>query len=256
MGAAWSTSGKGLKNFNIIGPCYDNEVDVNSRIFADRRWKGLKEVYMPLLFNQENDYRLVKVPNNASVQDFCSLSNISNGTLIDSTESLLIWNCIFLSFLAIYVRGYPAKIGVLIALALIVYRIIPPKETTSWSEALLIQGSLLKSATKFSKSLDTFIAPPSTGSDVAGTTKAVVTEMSEVVRMDAGIVLPLHAHSKFTYAVAVTDGMEFTAGASELWTEWKKGSILGVPPGLNHTVRATTSAMFVSFHPTGALKDI
>jgi len=254
MGTAWSTSAKGLKNFNVLSPCYEGDVDYNSSIYADSHWKGLKSVYLPIIVDDHTDYRLVKIPKSATVGEFCNIASNSFGGVVDYTESVLFWTCILLSFLVLFVRGYPAKIGLLVALALIVYRILPPRETISWADASVLRSSLLSDATKFSKTVDTFIAPPSTGSDVPGTTTAAHTDTSEVVRMNSGVVLPLHAHTKFTYAVAITEGMEYTTGQS--WTVWKKGSILGVPPGLNHTVRASTSAMFVSFHPTGALKDI
>ncbi len=258
MGSAWSTSGKGMKNNQIISPCFDGEFDLDSPVYENIYWKGLSTVYLPVIPDTnimfEADAKLVKIPHHATIQDFCDLSNISSGFAIDYSESVLFWTCILLSVLVVYVRGYPAKIGLLVAIGLIVYRIRPPVETISWHEASLLSSSLLREATKFSKSLDTFVAPRSTGSDIPGTTKAAVSSVSEVVRLDPGVVVPLHVHSKFTYAVAVTDGLEFTTGST--WTTWKKGSLLGVPPGLSHTVRASSSAMFVSFHPTGALKDI
>ena len=81
----------------------------------------------------------------------------------------------------------------------------------------------------------------SSSETIPGTSNTVVDYNLEMLTISPFTTLPFHSHSSVVYALALTEGMEFTVNGGQVWKMWKKGEIVLIPKNIQHSVRNTTS---------------
>ena len=223
----------------------------------------------------------VKVPLTATWGEYNSTLNNTPGVIVlgdvqESNLTIILLVAVAFTLAAVYlVRQYKPNLAIGVMALLVVFCLLAyrpnttPETTLSWdfvlNNFLTMGSSQLRELSKYAAKVNDGTFEESNlrlglrRTIIPGTSNAVADETMEYLTLAPSTVLPLHRHSSRNYALALTSGLEYTINQGSIWRTWKRGEVINVPKGIEHSVRNVSSSearlLSTSEGPLSALSD-